>query len=285
MSYVLNQLNQPQVDATDPGQTTSYMTLQTAGTASRRENVSDSGVSGGSLNPFYDECVQFNKSLTTGATYYFHAKIKRLTSSQKFYIYLVNYDDTASTDTKTQYLKTIEVQAGDESDWVDFEMLFSPLMGFDCLLFQLQRTIDDYRTDTRYPRIVYEELSLVNNAITTKITAGAELTKIGVQSHPGLIMCVNGEEIHIGRSGTYEVRNGIISVDFFSVVSAAEEDYDGTNPLTIDSKKVTLEQYLSSVAAETTITSSTSTNSKCIFGYSKLRGMDAFVLDYMYKEE
>lgn len=285
MSYVLNQLNQPQIDATDPSATTSYMTLQLYGTAKRRQNVSDSGVSGGSLNPFYDECVQFGNSLTAGATYYFHAKIKRLTSSQKFYIYLVNYDDTGGTDSKTQYLKTIEVQAGDESDWVDFEMLFSPLLTFNCLLFQLQRTIDDYRTDTRYPRIVYEEFSLVNNAITTKIVAGVTLTKMGVQSHPGLIMCINGEEIHIGRGGTYEVRNGIISVDFFSVVTAADEDYDGTNPLTIDSKRVTLAQYLSSVAAETTVTSSTSTNSKCIFGNSKLRGMDAFVLDYMYKEE
>jgi hypothetical protein len=285
MSYVLNQLNQPQIDATNPTQTQIYMTLQETGTAKRRQNTSDNGVSGGSLNPFYDECVQFNKSLTTGSTYYFHAKIKRLTSSQKFYIYLVNYDDTAGTDTKTQYLKTIEVQAGDESDWVDFEMLFSPLMGFDCLLFQLQRTIDDYRTDTRYPRIVYEEFSLVNNAITTKITAGVELTKMGVQSHPGLIMCVNGEEIHIGRSGTYEVRNGIISVDFFSVIVAAEEDYNGTNPLTVDGQKVTLTQYLSSVTSENEITSSDATNSKCIFGNSKLRGMDAFVLDYMYKEK
>ena len=285
MSYILNQLNQPQVDATDPAQTQVYMTLQEAGTAKRRQNSSDSGVSGGSLNPFYDECIQFNKSLTSGAAYYFHAKIKRLTDSQKFYLYLVHYDDQGSLNSKTQYLRTIEVQAGDTDDWVDFEMLFSPLQPFDCLLFQLQRTIEDYRINTRYPRIVYEELSLVNNAITTKIAAGAELTKIGVQSHPGLIMCINNEEIHIGRSGIYEVRNGIISVDFFSVIAAAEEDYNGANPLTINGQKATLAQYLSSVAAETEITSSDATNSKCIFGNSKLRGMDAFVLDYMYKEK
>lgn len=285
MSYVLNQLNQPQIDATDPAQTQIYMTLQETGTAKRRRNTSDSGVSGGSLIPFYDECIQFNKSLTSGATYYFHTKIKRLTSSQKFYLYLVHYDDQESLNSKTQYLKTIEVQAGDEDDWVDFEMLFSPLQSFDCLLFQLQRTIDDYRIKTRYPKIVYEELSLVNNVITTKIAVGVELTKIGVQSHPGLIMCINNEEIHIGRSGIYEVRNGIISVDFFSVIAAAEEDYNGANPLTVDGQKATLTQYLSSVAAETEITSSDATNSKCIFGNSKLRGMDAFVLDYMYKEK
>lgn len=285
MSYVLSQLNQPQVDATDPEQTKIYMTLQAAGSAKRRQSASDTGVSGGMLSPFYDECIQFNKSLAFGATYYFHAKIKRLISSQKFNLYLVHYEDQEGTDNKTQYLKTIEVQAGDESDWVDFEMLFSPLQQFDCLLFQLQRTIDDYRVDTRYPRIVYEELSLVNNVITAKIKANVELTKIGVQSHPGLIMCINNEEIHIGKSGVYEVRNGIISVDFFSVIVAAEEDYDGSNPLVIDNQRVTLTQYLSNVASETLVTSKDATNSKCIFGNSKLRGMDAFVLDYMYKEE
>jgi hypothetical protein len=285
MSYVLDQLNQPFIDATDPFSTTNYMTLQLYGTPKRRQNSSDSGVTGGSLNPFYDECLQFGSSLTAGANYYFHAKIKRLTSSQKFYIYLVNYDDQGSSDVKTQYLKTIEVQGGSADDWVDFEMIFSPLLTFDCLLFQLQRTIDDYRTNTRYPRICYEELSLINNAITTKIKAGVALTKMGIQSHPGLMLCINGEEIHVGRSGAYEIRNGIITVDSFSAISAAQEDYNGTNPLTVNSKRATLEQYLSSIANETEITSSDATNSKCIFGNSKLRGMDAFTLDYMYKED
>lgn len=285
MSYVLNQLNQPQIDPTSPSSTSSYMTLQTSGVARRRQASSDSGVSGDPLSLFYDECVYFNTSLTSKATYYFHAKIKRLTSAQKFFVYLVNYDDASGTENKTQYLKTIDIQAGNENDWVDFEILFSPLMNFNCLLFQLQRTADDYRISTRYPRIVYEELSLVNNAITTKIKSGISLAKIGVQSHPGLIMCINNEEIHIGKGGTYEVRNGIISVDFFSVITAAEEDYNGANPLTIDDRRVTLDQYLSSTAAEEDITSKDATNSKCIFGNSKLRGMDAFVLDYLYKEE
>lgn len=285
MGYVLNQLNQPQIEVTSPASTESYMTLQTGGTARRRVNSSDSGVSGGSLDPFYDECVQFSSPLTIGQSYYFHAKIKRLTSAQKFYIYLVNYSDKGSSDAKTQYIKTIDVQAGRETDWVDLELMFSPILSFDCLLFQLQRTVDDYRVETRYPRIVYEELSLINNAITTKVKSGIKLTKIGVQSHPGLILCINGEEIHIGKSGIYEVRNGIISVDFFSIISAAEEDIDGSNPLRVGSRKVTLDEYLSSVADEETETAEDSTNSKCIFENSKLRGLDAFVLDYMYKED
>lgn len=285
MSYILNQINQPQIAVSDPSATENYMTLQLNGVALRRQNVSDNGVTGGSLDPFWDECVQFGSALTAGASYYFHAKIKRLTEPQKFYIYLVNYKDEGGSDSKTQYIKTIEVQGGDPNEWADFEMQFSPLINFDCLLFQLQRTIGDYRTETRYPRIIYEEFSLINNIITTKVKSGVEFTKMGVQGHPGLVMCVNAEEIKIGRSGAYEARNGIVKVSFFSVISAAEEDYNGTNPLTINSRKVTFDQYLASVAAEETITASGSTNSKCIFGNSKLRGMDAFTVDYMYKED
>lgn len=285
MGYILNQLNQPNVAVTDLSKTTAYMTLQSGGIARRRQSVSDKNVIGMALSPFYDECVQFGSALTAGATYYFHAKVKRMTSSQKFYIYLVNYDEYDLLDSKTQYLKTIEVQAGDTSEWVDFEILFTPLLAFDCLLFQMQRSIDDYRVETRYPRIVYEELSIIENAITSKIGFGVKLVKLGLQAHPGLIFCINGEEIRIGKSGIYEVRNGILSIDFFSAVVAAQEYPGGINSLKVNGEAVTLEQYLKGIDAEDTITEDTSTNSKCIFSNSKLRGMDAFVLDYMYKEE
>ena len=288
MAYILNQFNQPRTDKTavTTAANLTYMQVITGGTARRRKNASDSGVSGTSLDLFYDECVQFDSSLAAGSNYYFHAKIKRLSSDQVFYIYLVNYEETGnSEDVKTQYLKTITVQGGGEGEWVDFELIFTPLAQFDCLLFQLQRTIEDYRGSTRYPTIVYEELSIVKNMISSKIKQGIGLIKIGVQSHPGLMMCINGEEIHIGRTGTYEVRNGIITVEFFSVVEAAIENINGTNPLRVNGNKVTITEFLNHLANLPTVTSATVTNSKCIFSNSKLRSIDAFTLDYMYEEE
>lgn len=289
MAYVLNQFNQPMVAAADTSSVSNqvYMTQLSDGTARRRTNSSDIGVSGGSLNPFYDECVQIDSLLSKGINYYFHAKIKRLNSDQTFYIYLVNYDDTSASteDVKTQYLKTITVQGGNENEWVDFEILFSPLVNFDCILFQLQRTVEDYRENTRYPVIIYEELSRVNNAISSKIKSGVELVKIGIQSHPGLMMCLNGEEIHIGRSGVYEVRNGVINVTFFSVVFGAEEVISTLrNPQTGTSVE-SLEEYLDAVAAMSVEPSSAATNSQCIFNNSKTRAIDPFTFDYMYSEE
>ena len=100
------------------------------------------------------------------------------------------------------------------------------------------------------------------------------------------MMCINGEEIHVGRTGTYEVRNGIITVEFFSVVEAAIEDYNGNSPLILpDGTRATIEQYLNYLANLAPVETATTTNSKCIFRNSKLRNIDAFTLDYMYKEE
>ncbi len=232
--------------------------------------------------------MQFSSSLNAGTNYYVHAKIKRLSSDQIFYIYLVNYEEETGTDVqKTQYLKTITVQSGLETEWVDFEIIFSPLINFDSILFQLQRTVEDYREETRYPVIVYEEASKLNNIISSDIQSGASLTKIGVQSKPGLVMCINGEEIHVGRSGLYEMRNGIITTSFFSVVNAANENINGSNPLVLpDTKeKTTIEGYLAYLASLPTETSSLKTNSKCIFSNSKVRQIDSFTLDYMYKED
>lgn len=279
MAYVVNQLNQPKIDLSDPSATAAYMTLVTEGVAKRRV-LSDTGVTG--KLTFYDECLFLENGLASNSAYYFHAKIKRLLTAQKFYVYLVNYSD--SQNSKTQYLKTIEIQAGSLNDWADFEIIFSPLINFDCILFQLQRTEADYSGGAlRYPTIVYEELSLINNIITTKIgKLGTDFFKIGVQSAPGLVMCINKEEIHVGKSGIYELRNGDILIDFFSVVCAAQENEDGSNPLKVNGVKVNLEQYLEHISKKES--SSTSISSECIFNNSKLRGMNSYVLDYIYKE-
>ena len=275
MGYVLNQFNQPRTEfsSANSANNSIYMELLTDGVAKRRRNIGDNGVTGGTLNPFYDECVQFNGSLSAGLNYYFHAKIKRLASDQIFYIYLVNYAEiSGGEEVKTQYLKTITVQGGATTEWVDLELLFTPLIQFDCLLFQLQRTIEDYRTGTRYPVIIYEELSLVKNMLSSQIRQEVSLLKMGVQSHPGLMMCINGEEIHIGRTGIYEVKNGIITVDFFSVVTAAVPDSGGLSSL------------MSQLAAVPAIETSAATNSRCIFNQPKKRSISPFTLDYMYEE-
>lgn len=281
MGYILNQYNKPKSEIAESTQKASnlvFMTPVTSADARRKKNASDNGVSGASLDPFSDECVQTMVPMTAGRNYYFHGKIKRLDSEQKFYIKLINYanQSSGSEEAKEQYIKTIIVQGGDNKEWVDVEFIFTPLVQFDTILFQLQRTIEDYRESTRYPTIVYQELSIINNIISSQIADGISLLKIGVQSRPGLMMCINGEEVRTGRTGIYEIRNGVITVTSFSVVHAADEDPSSTGGVEINS-------FLNNLANNTP--SERRVTSICIFNTPKVRAIDPFVLDYMYKEE
>ena len=272
MAYVLGQYNKNKTVPDD----NIFMTLITEGTNRRKQTSTDDGV-GGSVNPFTNECCYILNGLSAAQNYYFHGKIKRMLSAQTIYIKLINYEEDTQIGEVEQYIKTVNIAGGNLHEWVDIEFVFTPLLEFDTILFELQRTVDDYRQETRYPIIAYQELSKIENLISARIRSGIELIKIGVQSHPGLLMCINGEEIHTSRSGIYELKNGIILVSFFSVISAAKEQttdledwMDLVNRL-VDQART--EQEKAAI------------NSRCFFGTSKKRIIDSFTLDYMYREE
>lgn len=271
MAYVLSQYNKNKT-VHDDGD---YMTLITQGRNDRKQAASSTGIIGADDQPFVNECcvIENDTKLEIYKNYYFHGKIKRLLSDQIFYVKLVNFDDTAQS--IEQYIKTITIQAGNIHDWVDIEFTFTPMATFDCILFELKRDIIDYKEETRFPIIAYEELSQIENLITKKIKAsGVNLLKIGVQSHPGLMMCINGEEIRIPRTGIYELKNGIIVVSFFSVLAAAKEE------------TTILEDWISDVNNRIDEGESPENiGSNCFFATTKNRTIDSFTLDYMYMEE
>ena len=281
MAYILGQYNHNK----DSGDDGAFIDLITSGTVRRRQNQSDAGVIGSSLDPFKDECIQLG-NLSTSEYYYFRCYIKRLPSEQIFYVKLVNYD-VSTTNNVEQYIKTITIQGGEPDEWVSVECIFHPIVQFDCILFQLQRTLDDYRVAARYPKIAYQELGTINDIIAMKIKSDIKLLKIGVQSHPGLVMCINGEEIHTSRSGIYEIKNGILPVTFFSVVNAASENATTMQDWmdSIGSQSVAIEEAVEAgtmTRDEATARYEAMTN-RSFLGTLKTIEIDPFTLDYMYE--
>ena len=55
------------------------------------------------------------------------------------------------------------------------------------------------------------------------IIAPYRLKRIGVQGTPGLLMCINGEQIQIGKSGIFEINIDYI-VSYFGVVIEKDSD-------------------------------------------------------------
>ena len=283
MAYIVGQYNHNK----DSGDDDSFINLITIGTAKRRQSQNDSGVSGASLNSFYDECIQ-TTSLSTSKYYYFRCLIKRLKTTQVFDIKLVNYEITTENNIE-QHLKTITVQGGKPDEWVSIEFLFQPIVPFDCILFQLRRELSDYSTMVRYPKIAYQELGEINNLISNKIITGnISLLKIGVQSHPGLMMCINGEEIHTSRSGIYEVKNGVIPISFFSVINVANENTSvmknwmediGEQCIEIEDE---LERGIITIDEAAALYEAM--KSRSFLNTEKTILIDPFILDYMYEE-
>lgn len=275
MAYILGQYNKNKNVADD----SIFMTLITEGNVRRRDSQSDIGVSGGGIN-FSNECIQIPSLMLNTNNYYFHGKIKRMRTDQTFYIKLVNYDSNEIE----QYLKAITVGAGDPNDWVDIELVFTPYINFDCILFDLQRTISDYAEEVRYPIIIYEELSLVNNLIVRKIGDGVKLIKLGVQSRPGLLLCINGEEIRVAKNGIYELKNGVITVNFFSVISAADEATT-IMETTMSSINTAWNAADALPTARERESAKSAIGSRSLLNTNKKRVIDSFTLDYLYREE
>ena len=215
---------------------------------------------------FAEEYLHYN-NFKRDKVYYFHCLIKKLYTKQSFDIQLVAQNNIQ----ETQTIHTVNVDAG-TSGWYDVEFVFKPVKDFDRMAFMLQRTRKDYTSsETRYPVIICLELSEVLDLLPG-ITGGAPLLKAGVQADPGMLMVINGEGIRLGKSGLYEVRNGLIEIDFFSVVSGKSTISNLENTITnidenYNSANLELEDLSCSLLDET-----------------DFRTLPDFSLDYVYEK-
>lgn len=270
------------------------------------------------FNSNFEECLYFNKSFDSETIYYLHAKVKRLNDNFTLNILLANPTDN-DNEFSTQFLKSINIKKltelqintssengitvldeETESKWYDIEVIFKPnISNYNYLIFQMVRT----NSNLGMPTIVYEELSRVKNYKENSIDESNttyKIIKFGIQANPGTVMCINGQEIHMGKSGIYEIRNGIIYLEYFSIAQAASE---------IDDPDKTYNRYVTNPSGSTELNNITTfeklldelfnknnnsnineennnnnnyTYSQCIFSHPKERTIDSFTLDYIY---
>lgn len=128
----------------------------------------------------------------------------------------------------TQRIENISVPIGREEEYVTFDLVISPNATYNSIEFILQRLPEDFDVNTKdgeiYGRKMHIELvyleeiqNIITNNLNTSIGETGVLKQIGVQSSPGLLMCIDGEAIRVGRSGIYEINNGI-SIGFLGFI-------------------------------------------------------------------
>lgn len=159
---------------------------------------------------FLNICKTLNIALEKNKSYYLKFTVQRQEDfSQNFYLKLKNENDNNSQ----QFIDEFTVLSGVSGSKQTFEIIFSPNDNiYNQIVWELRRTILDYQTTLkqnyggRVMRIQLDEFAelsdifKVNNIIATKI---------GIQGPPLLLMSINKEQIRLGRSGIYEINNGI----------------------------------------------------------------------------
>lgn len=249
MSYIIKQIYQDAQSISQHNeQSLKYMTPILEGEVMHEQRTI-------STRTFMDCGVMIPSGMQAGVNYYFHARVKKTAEEQKFDIFLTNRTKLSDlqSDDNIQYIEKIRVNAGVENEWFDYTVIFTPAMNFNSIVFKMDRTNVDMRS-SRDAIIIFEELNIVHNFLPSKVQA----VKIGVQSTPGLLTCINGQPIRIGRSGIYELRNPALKVVKFGVAVEGE-------------RQVLLDDDFQQC--------------ECLFGVSRVKHYPMFTLDYMYERE
>lgn len=180
---------------------------------------------------FKQQCLKLTETeFKTGICYYINFSIRqRPDSIQTFYLKLKN---TTLTEDNQQIIKEFSVPAG--NGIVTLESTFSPNANYDILVWELKRIRIDYQLLDSLG-ISGRVISLVVNSLTKLINIVPllkenydnleYLAKIGVQGPPSLLMCINGEEIRIGKNRIYEIDNSNIKISSLCFVLTSRTEF------------------------------------------------------------
>lgn len=165
--------------------------------------------------------------------------------SKKRTYYVGNSDGSY---TKTYDINEISVSPTwrdeDATSFGIFELAFRPIEDFETIVLEMVRTTEDYSIQNVidgknvYGRLVDidkikndpEGITLYHlNNLVDYMNPGGSLIHIGIWGRPGLPMSINGEEIHIGPSGFYEIDS--IPIDSIGMIVG---DNDFSKNFTID---------------------------------------------------
>lgn len=177
-------------------------------------------------NAYYDFSNTGNK-MNKQNYYYLNFSVKKMNSIQNFYLKLKNLtqsDDDFSGNNEQIIAEFTVPQSTIEDDWTNFEIVIAPNKTYGQLYWDLRRTIsNDYlsTSDMQVEGAIGRKMTIVINqfAIIKNIVKDInKIVKIGVQGPPSLLMCINGEQIRIGKTGIFEINEDNISISFVGFV-------------------------------------------------------------------
>lgn len=165
-------------------------------------------------------------------------QINNQNNQQTFYLKLQKTNnDSSGAVQKEQYIKTFivpndnsqnEIDEDNLSNWVYFETIISPNSNYNQLLWEMKRQYIDFTTSERtgtngrISKIVIQFFGRIDNKMPNLPNGINSLSKVGIQGPPAMLMCINGEEIRIGKSGVYEI-NDSVQINFLGFIPTTND--------------------------------------------------------------
>ncbi len=185
---------------------------------------------------FYNICGNLSGEniMNNQNSYYLQFSVqKREDSEQIFYLKLKNNTEFEDNE---QLIEEYKVERG--TGLVYFETIISPNSTYNQILWELQRTTLDYRLSSgriiKIKNYTYTKLIDIFTALKSTYPQIKYLTKIGIQGPPSLLMCINREQIRLGKTGVYEINNGINITSISFVPKPSTISFDGLDYFIMD---------------------------------------------------
>lgn len=210
MSYNIGQLRRNQIN--------SYSTaLSYRQDLIRNEN---------SIIDFYDQCMYLSGANIVSSIYSYYLKFEVTQLPEVIQEFSIKLQSDEVTADNIQNIRSFVVKQG--LGTTTFELIFTPNSNYNQIIFELKRMALDFYTDNgdgtsgRIMNINILQFDRVINVISSYLTKNfpgmTSLKKIGIQGPPGLLFCIDGEEIRIGRSGIYELYNEDITISYIGFI-------------------------------------------------------------------
>lgn len=210
MSYNIGQLRRNQIN--------SYSTaLSYRQDLIRNEN---------SIIDFYDQCMYLSGANIVSSIYSYYLKFEVTQLPEVIQEFSIKLQSDEVTVDNIQNIRSFVVKQG--LGTTTFELIFTPNSNYNQIIFELKRMALDFYTDNgdgtsgrimnikilRFDRVI----NVISSYLAKNFPGMTSLKKIGIQGPPGLLFCIDGEEIRIGRSGIYELYNEDITISYIGFI-------------------------------------------------------------------
>lgn len=167
--------------------------------------------------------------------FFLRIRVEAQQQQQTITVRLGNSAMAGTAEEQYQDIESIIVPVGPSGVWYTYDFVIHPNNQYDQIRFVMMRNETDYNDkhsyDEYYGRVAnieilrYDQLhnllrggdNALKNQVVLDTNDQEQIKQLGIQSLPGLKMCIDGEMVRVGKSGIYEVNNGI-AINFLSFI-------------------------------------------------------------------